>query len=60
MRITRSGFVLNDRKGWINAFLSLQPVLLSLGSQVIDVIEHDLVEVANSGVEVTWDGDVED
>ena len=35
-------------------------VLLGLGPEVVDVVEHHLVEVADPGVEVAGDGDVED
>ena len=57
--VTVRCFALDNHQGGIDPFLSLESVLLSLSSQVIDVIERDLIEIANSGVKVTWDGDIQ-
>ncbi len=57
---TGSRLEIDDRECGINTFLPLQPILLSLGSQVVNVIEHDLIKVANSGVEVARDCNIED
>ena len=53
-------FALDDHQCRVDPFLPLEPVLLGLGPQVVDVVERDLVEVADSGVEVAGDGDVQD
>ena len=58
--ITIGRFALDDHQGGVDSFLPLESILLGLGSQVVDVIERDLVEVADSGVEVAGDGDVQD
>ena len=57
--VTVRRFALDDHECGINPFLPLEPVLLGLGSQVIDVIERDLVEIANSRVKVAGDGDIQ-
>ena len=54
------GLALDDQKGWIDALLPPQTVLIGLGTQVVDVVEGDLVKVADPGVEIAGDGDVED
>ena len=41
-------------------FCRVQPVLLGLGPQVVDVVEHHLVELADPRVEVAGNRDVED
>ena len=48
------------RQRRIDPLLAPAEVLLGLGAQVVDVIEHHLVEVADPGVEVAGDGDVQD
>ena len=59
LRVAVRRFALNDHQCGINPFLPLKPVLLGLGSQVVDVIERDLVEVADSRVKVAGDGDIQ-
>src|SRR5271157_2291360 len=54
------GLALNDQKGRIDALLPPQTVLIGLGTQVVDMVEGDLVKVADPGVEIAGDGDVED
>src|SRR5271166_4011509 len=54
------GLAFDDQKGWIDALLPPQAVLIGLGTQVVDVVEGDLVKVADPGVEIAGDGDVED
>ena len=58
--VAGGGLALDDQKGWIDALLPPQAVLLGLGTQVVDVVEGHLVKVADPGVEVAGDGDVED
>ncbi len=51
---------LDDRQRGVDPLLPLEPVLLGLGAEVVDVVEHHLVEVADPRVEVAGDGDVQD
>ena len=51
---------LDDQKGGIDALLPPREVLIGLDTQVIDVVEGHLVKVADPGVEIAGDGDVED
>ncbi len=50
---------LDDNQGGIDSFLALEPVLLGLSSQVIDVIERDLVQITNSRVKIAGDRDIQ-
>ncbi len=59
-RIAGGRLALDDRQRRVDPFLPLEPVLLGLGAEVIDVIEHHLIELADPRVEVAGDGDVED
>ena len=52
--------VLDDHQGGIDPLLPLPAVLLGLGAEVVDVVEHHLVERPDRLVEVARDGDVED
>ena len=54
------GLTLDDRQRGVDPFLPPEPVLLGLGTEVIHVVEHHLVEVADPRVEVAGDGDVQD
>ena len=58
-REASSRLSLDDRECRVNALLPLQSILLGLGLQVVDVIEHDLVKVADSWVEVARDCNVQ-
>src|SRR5271165_7333574 len=54
------GLAFDDQKGWIDVLLPPQAVLIGLGTQVVDVVEGDLIKLADPGVEIAGDGDVED
>ena len=51
---------LDDRQARGRSPSAAAEVLLGLGAQVVDVVEHHLVQVADPRVEVAGDGDVED
>lgn len=52
LSVTSGSFALDDNESRINTFLPLKPVVFRLCSQVIHVIEHDLVELADPRVKV--------
>ena len=56
--IAGSGFLLNDDECRVNPFLPLEPVLISLCPEVIDVIECNLVQVTDARIEIAWDGNI--
>ena len=59
-RIAGGCLAIDDRQGGIDSLTPSEPVLLGLGSQVVDMVEHDLIELADPGVEIARDGDIED
>src|SRR5205823_804634 len=58
--IAGGGLALDDYQCWVNPLLPLPAVLLGLGAEVVDVVEHHLLECADLLVEVAGDRDVED
>ena len=60
LRITGCRLALDNHQRRVNSPLSVDSVLLSLGAQVIDVIKCDLIKVADSRIEITRDGDIQD
>ena len=50
---------LDDQKRRINPFLAFLLVLFGLGPQIVNVVERDLIEVANTRVEVAGDGNIQ-
>ena len=58
-RIASGRFLFDDHQGRIDSFLTPETVLIGLGTKVVHVIEGDLVEVADPGVEVARDGNVQ-
>jgi hypothetical protein len=59
LSITNGDFAFDDEQSRINTFLPLKTVLLSLCSQVVYMIEHDLVELADPGVKIARNGNVQ-
>ena len=51
---------LDDRAGPLELLAAVREVPLDLGTEVVDVVEHHLLELTDPGVEVARDGDVED
>ena len=56
----RGRLALDDRAGPFEPLAAVREVPLGLGAEVADVVEHHLLELADPGVEVAGDGDVED
>jgi hypothetical protein len=57
---TDLGLSLDDRQGRVDPLLTLLAVLVGLLPEVVDVVEHDVGEIADLRVEIAGDGDVED
>ena len=58
--IAGSRLALDDHQGGIESLLPPLPVLLGLGPKIVDMIERHLVEVADAGVKVAGNGNIED
>ena len=58
--IAGGGFSLDDQESRIDPLLTALEVLLGLGTEIVDVVEGHLVKIADPGVEVAGDGDIQD
>jgi hypothetical protein len=58
-RVAGSRLAIDNRQGGIDSLTALKPILLGLSSQVIDMVEHDLIKLADPGVKIARDGNIQ-
>ena len=59
VREARGGLAIDDGAGGLDAGLAAVEVPRDLGVEVVDVVEHHLIERADPGLEVPGHGDVQ-